>query len=111
MRDGISADVERRVCARDKCCIYCGTQFVNPPVTRGASPSWEHIVDDASHVTLHNIALCCVSCNASNGIKSPQDWSQSAYCRRRHISLHSLAKVAQSTLVGTQTVGVADRTP
>ncbi len=58
--------LEQEVLARDFACIYCGIQFVPNAPTRGAAPSWEHIVNDARIITRENMARCCRSCNRAS---------------------------------------------
>jgi len=59
--------LEDEVRQRDKKCVYCGVEFSKE--SRKTTPSWEHIINDASIITRENIALCCISCNASKGAK------------------------------------------
>ena len=93
--------LERRVRDRDRACIYCHVPFDRPDPPRGQRTSWEHIVNDARIVTEANIALCCISCNASKGAKPLADWLQSAYCKRKGIEAHRLAPVARAALNAT----------
>jgi hypothetical protein len=90
--------LEREVVARDRHCIYCGVSFSLALPTRGQKPSWEHIVNDARLVSVENIALCCVSCNASKGAKQLAIWLASSYCGRRGITEASIAQVARAVL-------------
>jgi hypothetical protein len=93
----IPEGLELEVRARDRNCIYCGFAF-DRGEKRGHKPSWEHIVNDASIVTRENIALCCISCNASKGAKLLSVWLHSPYCRARGISRDALAPVARFAL-------------
>ena len=93
----IPEDLEGEIRRRDRSCIYCGKVFADA-TSRGQQPSWEHIVNDASMVTRENIALCCISCNASKGTKDLSAWLDSKYCRRRGITAATLAPVAQRAL-------------
>ena len=68
------------------------------PTTRGALPSWEHIVNDARIITRENIALCCRSCNSSKGQRSLADWIASPYCKRRGISPETVAEIVKAAL-------------
>ena len=97
-RWNIPAALEAEVLARDARCIYCSTDFSLPSASRGAVPSWEHIINDASIITAENIARCCNSCNASKGAKVLSQWLSSAYCVRRGISASSMATVALEAL-------------
>jgi hypothetical protein len=90
--------LEREVADRDRCCVYCGVEFVVPAKTRGSAPSWEHIVNDARIVTRENIARCCVSCNASKGTKDLANWLQSSYCQKRGITANTIAAVVKPLL-------------
>jgi hypothetical protein len=90
--------LERAVIERDSCCVYCGVKFNAEFTPRRVRPSWEHIVNDASIITLENIARCCVNCNASKGTKNLAEWLASAYCKRRGIDRESVAVVIKEAL-------------
>lgn len=83
---------------RDKCCVYCGKDLEITPQKRGDAPSWEHIINDATIINKENIAICCVSCNASKGAKELRIWMNSKYCKRNNITSHSVALVIQHAL-------------
>jgi hypothetical protein len=87
--------LEEEVSARDKACIYCGGNFAAAS-KRGQRMSWEHIINDATLVNRENIALCCISCNASKGAKELWAWLESTYCRNRGIHLGTIAPVARA---------------
>jgi hypothetical protein len=91
--------LEREVMARDTRCVYCGVSFFRPEMTRSERPSWEHVVNDASIVTLENIARCCMSCNASKGTKDLAVWLGSRYCVERGITPDSVAPVIKAALL------------
>jgi hypothetical protein len=97
-RWNIPADLEREIRLRDSDCVYCRVAFVSPPVKRSTTPSWEHIVNDASIVTRDKIALCCCSCNSSKGQKLLQVWLAGPYCARRGIAVGTVAKVVKQAL-------------
>lgn len=90
--------LEREVVKRDRCCVYCGVEFVDANATRRLQPSWEHIINDARIVKRENIARCCISCNASKGAKELKDWLESKYCRTRGITAESVAAVVRAVL-------------
>lgn len=90
--------LEHEVIARDRQCIYCGVSFESVSETRGARPTWEHIVNDARIINRENIARCCSSCNASKGTKDLAVWLGSAYCQRRGITLETITAVAREAL-------------
>ncbi|MER0202893.1 MAG: HNH endonuclease [Nitrosomonas sp.] len=93
--------LEKEVIARDECCVYCSVQFGSCD-TRKSKASWEHIINDARIVTRENIALCCVSCNASKGTKLLADWITSPYCQNKNITSRSVADVVKRVLVKSQ---------
>ena len=100
-RWGIPGWLEEEVKNRDKVCVYCGvkmTDKLSPGGSRKTVASWEHIVNDASIVTRENIALCCVSCNASKGTKILSDWLQSKYRIDRGITKDTVADVVKMAL-------------
>ena len=98
-RWNIPSWLEREVLLRDTSCIYCGVDFLTPGNLRGDQPSWEHIVNDATIITVANIARCCRSCNASKGARSLAAWLRSDYCRRNGITVSSIATVASEALI------------
>ena len=90
--------MEKKIIERDKVCVYCGVSFTTRDQCQKTSPSWEHIVNDAKIMTLDNISLCCVSCNASKGAKSLGAWLESTYCKKKNISAKTVADVVKKTL-------------
>jgi 5-methylcytosine-specific restriction endonuclease McrA len=94
----IPAALEEEVLSRDTRCVYCGVAFSVPALTRGARPSWEHIVNDARMVTLQNIVRCCMSCNASKGTQNLRAWLRSDYCRRKGITESTVAEIVRNAL-------------
>jgi hypothetical protein len=99
---GIPPEMEAAIRKRDQVCVYCGIEFLDAAANNGSRKriaTWEHIVNDASIVTLENIALCCNSCNASKGAKPLVDWLSSSYCRRKGIAAASVANVVQAHMV------------
>lgn len=90
--------LEKAVRKRDRECIYCGIALYSENPVQGRRPSWEHIINDASITTIENIALCCRSCNSSKGSKTLAIWLQSEYCKRKGITVQSLAPVARAAL-------------
>ena len=93
---GIPEWLARVVTERDANCVYCRVEF--SLTERRTKRSWEHIINDARIVTLENIALCCVGCNASKGAKPLRDWLEGDYCRRKGISRESVADVVRAAL-------------
>lgn len=94
-RWGIPKAVEDLVEQRDKACIYCGIQFGSDRKTK---KSWEHIVNDIRMCMVDNVALCCVSCNASKGAKPLKRWLETAGAIRKGVSPATLAPVALEAL-------------
>lgn len=79
-RWGIPKCVEELVLERDKVCVYCGVKFSSENNSRKNKESWEHIINDIRINGSDNIAVCCMSCNASKGSRLLQDWLESDYC-------------------------------
>jgi hypothetical protein len=101
-RWGIPEWLEIEVLLRDTKCIYCNIEMLEAAPASGSRKyvaTWEHIINDASIVTLENIARCCTACNASKGAKSLADWLSSPYCEKRGITKESIAEVAQRALL------------
>jgi 5-methylcytosine-specific restriction endonuclease McrA len=96
-RWNIPEALELEVIERDQACVYCGRLFASA-ARRGERQSWEHIINDARLVTRENIALCCISCNASKGAKDLAVWLETKYCRNREIHAGTIAPVAQAAL-------------
>jgi len=97
-RWGIPKDVEAIVRKRDIKCVYCGIVFSTDNNSRKDKPSWEHIVNDIRINGTENIALCCMSCNASKGSKLLEDWLESDYCKKKEITVDSVDEVVKVAL-------------
>jgi 5-methylcytosine-specific restriction endonuclease McrA len=97
-RWGIPKSVEMHVLARDLKCVYCNIEF-NSCGTRKSKASWEHIVNDVRIATPQNIALCCMSCNASKGAKLLESWLKTPYCQAKRISPETVADVVKFALI------------
>jgi len=97
IRWGIPKEFEKHVIDRDSACVYCGVQFSIE--TRKTKASWEHIVNDIRINGIDNIALCCMSCNASKGAKLLSDWLASDYCKQKNISVETVSKVVREAFV------------
>lgn len=95
---GIPIEVEVFVKKRDKNCVYWGVEFLETNDLRNSKPSWEHIVNDIRINGKNNIALCCISCNASKGAKLINDWLQSEYCKRKNITKDNVALVVKEAI-------------
>ncbi len=91
--------LEQEVTARDTACVYCGVDFLIATTKRGEKLSWEHIINNASIITLENITKCCISCNASKAIKDLSVWLTSYYCSRKGITKETVANVVKNELV------------
>lgn len=87
--------MEKEIIERDKVCVYCGVPFITPEENHKASPSWEHIVNDARIITLENISQCCMSCNANKGLDA---WLESLYCKKKGITFETVADVVKQAL-------------
>ena len=97
-RWNIPQDMEERIQHRDTECIYCRRPFSGLDGPRGQRRSWEHIINDETLISYENIALCCISCNASKGAKGLSSWLGSRYCSLRGIGADTIAPVAFSAL-------------
>ena len=99
-RWNIPEPLELEVRERDRACIYCRGIFASAS-KRGERMSWEHIINDARLVNRENIALSCISCNASKGAKALAAWLQTNYCHNRGINSGTIAPIAQAALLAT----------
>ena len=97
-RWGIPKEVEGIVKKRDTTCVYCGVEFSGEDNSRKNKPSWEHIINDIRINGSDNIALCCMSCNASKGSKLLEVWLESDYCKKKEISVNSVTKVVKMAI-------------
>ncbi len=97
-RWGIPKDVEDYVKQRDTKCVYCGVEFSEKNKSRKSKPSWEHIINDIRINGIDNITLCCMSCNASKGAKLLEDWLQSDYCKKKNITIESVANIVKEAI-------------
>lgn len=93
---GIPINVEEHVLKRDKSCVYCGVKFSNE--NRKTKQSWEHIVNDLRINNIDNIALCCISCNASKGAKLLKNWLESNYCINKRITAETVATIIKKAI-------------
>lgn len=97
-RWGIPKNIEEIVKDRDTSCVYCGVKFTTNDNSRKNKPSWEHIVNDIRINGSDNIALCCMSCNASKSSKLLVDWLESDYCKNKDITVNSVAEVVKKAI-------------
>lgn len=95
---GIPIEVENFVKQRDEICVYCGVNFTSNNLSRKSKASWEHIVNDIRINGTNNIALCCMSCNASKGANLLEDWLNSDYCKKKGITATSVANVVKEAI-------------
>ncbi len=98
-RWGIPLEVENIVIKRDKNCVYCGVIFSTSEKSRKNRKSWEHIINDIKLNGRENIALCCVSCNASKGNKSLNEWINGSYCKKKQITFESVSPIVKNHLL------------
>ena len=95
---GIPIEVENLVLSRDKSCVYCGVIFNKNDNSRKTKQSWEHIVNDIRINGADNIALCCMSCNASKGAKLLEIWLESKYCKDKGITKDTVALIVKEAI-------------
>ena len=95
---GIPKQLEDEIRARDIRCVYCNVEFTSNRNNRSTSPSWEHIINDASIVTRENIVLCCMGCNASKGQKDLKDWLNTPYAKNKNITYGTVSDIVKSHL-------------
>ena len=101
--------LEKEVKARDKACVYCSVQMIEPMPLRGprkAAATWEHIINDAIIVTRENIARCCMECNASKGTKRLSDWMELSYCMKKGINKDTVLEAVKKALMRSPEDGV-----
>ncbi|MFT4855192.1 MAG: ferredoxin [Algoriphagus sp.] len=98
-RWGIPKEVKVFVRQRDLACVYCRVEFSEGISDRKSKPSWEHIVNDVRINGTDNIALCCMSCNASKGAKFLEVWLETDYCKRKEITAYSIDTVVKNAIV------------
>lgn len=97
-RWGIPKWMEEEIRARDVQCVYCRRPFSTTQDSVKSSSSWEHIINDASIISLDNIALCCRGCNASKGQKELKVWLSSNYCKENGISPGTVSPIIRKAL-------------
>lgn len=101
---GIPDWLETEVRARDKVCVYCGTEMLEKIPkghARRTAATWEHIINDARIITRENIARCCAGCNSSKGQKDLAAWLLSSYCKKRGITKDTVSDVVKHALQRT----------
>ncbi len=97
---GIPEWLEEKVKKRDKRCVYCDKKMREYKHTKGTpkdKATWEHIDDNGPNSEL-NVVRCCLSCNASKGIKNLTKWFDSSYCKKNKINKHTVANIVQRFL-------------
>ncbi len=94
--------LEKEVRERDRKCVYCGVKFLPARISKKATASWEHIINDATIITRENIVLCCCGCNSSKGQKRLSVWLQSRYCKERGIDPETVAPIVKQAIVKGQ---------
>jgi hypothetical protein len=99
---GIPKEVEDLVLSRDKSCVYCNVTFSKDDKLRKRKQSWEHIINDIRINGANNIALCCMSCNASKGAKVLEIWLESKYCKSKEITRDTVAMVVKEAMKNRQ---------
>ncbi len=108
-RFGIPPDIEDKLRARDKRCVYCQKLMKGYPRTRG-TPADKTTIEHLDHrppfywgaglerFGVEGIALCCGACNSSRGKKPLIAWFTSPYCEQRGINQRSVAPVVRRFL-------------
>jgi hypothetical protein len=103
-RWGIPKTTEVIVKYRDTKCVYCGIVFYSENNSRKNRPTWEHIINDIRINGPDNIALCCMSCNASKGSKLFEDWLKGDYCKKKEITVDSVDEVVKRAIRNAPTL-------
>src|SRR5271169_562754 len=89
---GIPEEVERKIRARDRTCVYCHIAMTRPSRARGGSETTiEHFNNDGPLRKKHNLAICCRRCNSSKGTKKLLTWFKADYCCNRKINKKTVA--------------------
>jgi hypothetical protein len=105
----IPPDIEHRLRARDRRCVYCGRGVKAYPHvggTRGDKATIEHLnrrgpfhwETGLKIRGLEDLAVCCGRCNASRSNKSLVAWFATPYCIQPNISVRSVAPVVKRFL-------------
>jgi len=101
---GIPDELEAKIRAKYKLCIYCRKEMKDLPKAKGTptdKATIEHFDDySVSHPAESNIAMCCGSCNASRGPKKLQAWFESEYCKINNINKDTIADIVKMWLEG-----------
>ena len=95
---GIPAEVEKRLRARDKKCVYC-KKSMTYPCTGDKQRDWatiEHFREEGPFywdlkLKEKDLAICCGSCNSSRGVKKHRSWFKTAFCVERKINEKTVA--------------------
>ncbi len=94
---------------RDKACVYCRKDMVNPWSSNNKSDSvtiehlnhrqdWDSV---ASYIAEGKpipeiIAICCGACNSSRGSLSLLRWFETSYCMERSINYRTVSGVVRN---------------
>lgn len=102
---GIPEKILAPIRERDRNCVYCGKVMISPYDRRNPKDSLtiEHFNWDGPFywkdgLDAEDIAMCCLSCNSSRGIKLLDEWFRSKYCTERGITAETVAEPVRKYL-------------
>jgi len=102
---GIPENELLKIRARDKKCVYCHKEMINPfnPKNRNDSATFEHLSPIKPFywkdgLQIKNVAICCGCCNSSRGAKRLLDWFKTKYCIDNNINENTVASPVKEYL-------------
>jgi len=98
---GIPKEVEQRIRARDKKCVYHNRVMIKGHPKK--MPTIEHFREKGPFywnkgLKEEDLAICCKSCNSSRREKSILEWFKGLYCIDKNINEKTVAKPVKDFL-------------
>ena len=96
---GIPDEIEKRIRARDKDCVYCAKPMIKftSKGNRKDMATIEHLDEKPPFywkdgLREFGLAICCQSCNSSRLDKPLLIWFKSKYCKNKNINEKTVAE-------------------
>jgi 5-methylcytosine-specific restriction endonuclease McrA len=102
---GIPESELEKIRARDKKCVYCGKQMIDPydPKNHADSATIEHLSPIRPFywhegMKIDNIVICCGACNSSRSSMRILHWFKTGYCKNHNINEKTVARPVKEYL-------------
>jgi hypothetical protein len=102
---GIPKEVEQRIRARDKLCVYCHKEMIDPydRNNRNDSATIEHFREEGPFywnkgLKEQDLSICCGLCNSKRQKLSLSEWFNKPYCIDNKINEDTVAEPVKDFL-------------